>query len=153
MTSETETTQDAQFDYDRSVVGVDVELGEFTLTPEQIKQYCEVMGESNPRFTSGEYAPPGILNSVSFGQGGLDPKVKFGNTSFMAGTRIEFSQPIRANQALKASTRVKEVYGKTGRSGTMVFVVRRTEFRAAADGSLVAASEASTVMRETEAAS
>ncbi len=154
MTSETPATAesgDLQFEYDRSVVGVEVEVGEFTISPEQIHAYCHTMGESNPQFASGEVAPPGLLSAVSFGGGGntLDPKVKFGNTTFMAGSRMEFYEPIRANTPLKVTTKVKEVYGKTGRSGTMVFVVRRTDFRDG-EGRAVAALEQSIVHRETE---
>jgi hypothetical protein len=150
MTSE--ATQEAQFEYDRSVVGVQVQLGEFTISAEQVKKYCETMGEANPKFTGGEFAPPGMLSSVSFGGGAaLDPKVKFGNTTFMAGTRMEISKELRAGKPIKAQTSVKEVYGKTGRTGTMVFVVRRTEFLDAASGDLLGAMEQSTVHRETEA--
>jgi hypothetical protein len=153
MTSE-EATAEAQFEYDRSVVGVQVPLGEFTITPEQVQKYCATMGEENAKFTSGEVAPPGILSSVSFGQGqALDPKVKFGNTTFMAGSRMEFKKPILTGQPIKAQTQVKEVYGKTGRTGTMVFVVRRTEFVDASSGDLLGLIEQSTVHRETEARS
>jgi hypothetical protein len=149
----TEATQEAQFEYDRSVVGVQVELGEFTISSEQVQQYCQTMGEQNPRYTSGEFAPPGMLSSVTFGGGrALDPKVQFGNTTFMAGSRMEFNQPVQAGKPVRAQTSVKEVYGKTGRTGTMVFVVRRTEFLDAASGALLGAMEQSTVHRETEAA-
>ena len=149
----TEATQEAQFEYDRGVVGVQVQLGEFTISPEQVRKYCETMGERNPKYADGQVAPPGMLSSVSFGGGGatLDPKVKFGNTTFMAGSRMEFNQPLMAGKPIKAQTSVKEVYGKTGRTGTMVFVVRRTEFLDAASGSLLGAMEQSTVHRETEA--
>ena len=151
MTSE--ATSEAEFDYDRSVVGVQVPLGEFTISADQIRKYCETMGEGNPKYTSGELAPPGMLSSVTF-RGGetLDPKVKFGNTTFMAGSRLEFSKELRAGKPIKAQTSVKEVYGKTGRTGTMVFVVRRTEFLDAASGDLLGAMEQSSVHRETEAA-
>jgi hypothetical protein len=149
MTSDVET-QDAQFDYDKSVVGVNVDLGEFRLSPEQVMKYCEAMGESNPLFATGEIAPPGILSSVSFPGSGLDAKVKFGNATFMAGSRMEFFAPIKANETLHVRTKVKEVYGKTGRSGTMVFVVRRTEF-VGDSGDVVAAIEQSQVHREVEA--
>jgi len=149
----TEATQEAQFEYDRSVVGVQVQLGEFTISPEQVKKYIETMGESNPKYADGQIAPPGMLSSVSFGgQGALDPKVKFGNTTFMAGSRMEFTQELRADKPIKAQASVKEVYGKTGRTGTMVFVVRRTEFLDGASGDLLGAMEQSTVHRETEAA-
>lgn len=148
----TDGTQDAQFEYDKSVVGVQVQLGEFTITSDQVLKYCATMGEQNPQFTSGKTAPPGMLSSVSFGGGqALDPKVKFGNTSFMAGSRMEFKQPLEVGKPIKAQTSVKEVYGKTGRTGTMVFIVRRTEFLDAASGSLLGAMEQSTVLRETEA--
>ena len=77
--------------------------------------------------------------------------MQFGNTTFMAGSRMEFFSPIRANETLHAKTRVKEVFGKTGRSGTMVFVVRRTEFSTNED-QVIAAIEQSTVHREVEQA-
>ena len=147
MTSE---STDVRFDYDESVVGVDVELGSFDITPEQVKAYCEALDETNPLYADGALAPPGIFSSVSFGRGrGLDPKVQFGNTTFMAGQRMEFHRPVRSGQTYSAKMQVKEVYSKTGRSGTMVFVVRRTEFTDA-EGNLVAASEQSQVHREVE---
>ncbi len=149
MTTE---SQEAQFEYDRSVVGVQVPLGEFTISQEQVQKYCDTLGESNPKFREGGFAPPGMLSSVSFGGGqALDPKVKFGNTTFMAGSRMEFKQSLVVGKPIKAQTSVKEVYGKTGRTGTMVFVVRRTEFLDAASGDLLGAMEQSTVHRETEA--
>ena len=149
----TESTQEAQFEYDRSVVGVQVQLGEFTISQEQVEKYCDTLGEANPKFRAGGFAPPGMLSSVTFGGGqALDPKVKFGNTTFMAGSRMEFNQPLIVGKPIKAQTSVKEVYGKTGRTGTMVFVVRRTEFLDAASGDLLGAMEQSTVHRETEAA-
>ena len=49
MTSE---TGDLQFEYDRSVVGVEVEVGEFSISPEQIRAYCETMSEGNPQYAS-----------------------------------------------------------------------------------------------------
>jgi hypothetical protein len=106
------------------------------------------MGESNPKYADGQIAPPGMLSSVSFGgQGALDPKVKFGNTTFMAGSRMEFTSELLAGRPIKAQASVKEVYGKTGRTGTMVFVVRRTEFLDGGSGALLGAMEQSSVHR------
>lgn len=147
MTSE---STEVQFEYDKSVVGVDVELGSFEITPEQVKAYCQALDDTNPLYADGVIAPPGIFSSVSFGRGqALDAKVQFGNASFMAGQRMEFHGPVRSGQTYTAKTQVKEVYSKTGRSGTMVFVVRRTEFTDA-EGNLVAASEQSQVHREVQ---
>ncbi len=147
MTSE---STEVQFEYDKSVVGVDVELGSFEITPEQVKAYCQALDDTNPLYADGALAPPGIFSSVSFGRGqALDAKVQFGNTTFMAGNRMEFHQPVRSGRTYHAKTQVKEVYSKTGRSGTMVFVVRRTEFTDE-EGNLVAASEQSQVHREVQ---
>lgn len=147
MTSERSA---AEFEYDESVVGVEVDLGSFVITPEQVAAYRKTLGSTGPT-AAGEVAPPGILGSISFGGGqNLDAKVQFGNTTFRAGSRLEFHAPIITGGTYHAKTMVKEVYAKTGRSGTMVFVVRRTEF-SDDDGNLVAASEGSQVHRQVEA--
>ena len=155
MTSE--AGAEVQFEYDEGVVGVDVELGAVEVTSEMIANYCRAMGETNPLYSDeeaakagphgGVIAPPGLLSALSFGRRGLDPKVKFGNTQFFAGSRLESYEPMRPGDTITATTRVKEVYPKTGRSGTMVFVVSRTSYRNQ-DGREVAATEQSQVHRE-----
>ena len=155
MTSE--TGSEVQFQYDESVIGVDVELGSLEVTAEMIADYCEALGEANPLYKDAEaaaagpyggiIAPPGLLSALSFGRGGLDPKVKFGNTQFHAGSRLEIFEPIRPGDAITATTQVKAVYPKTGRSGTMVFVVSRTIYTNQR-GQRVAATEQSQVHRE-----
>ena len=45
-----------------------------------------------------------------------------------AGQRVQPKAPIVAGDQLTASSHLKEVYAKTGRSGTMVFVVWETIF-------------------------
>jgi 3-hydroxybutyryl-CoA dehydratase len=156
------TESDARFDYDRSVIGVEVELGSLTLTPKLIADYCVAVGETNPLYTdeasakAGPYggltAPPAMLPSLSFGEGGpgsmgLDPKVRFGNTAMFAGARLETFAPVRPGDTITARVQVKEVFPKTGRSGTMLFVVHRTSYTNQ-DGVQVAASERSIVYRE-----
>ena len=86
--------------------------------------------------------------SVSFGRGqGLDAKVQFGNATFMAGQRMEFHRPVLTGQTYRATTQVKEVYSKTGRSGTMVFRIRRLTFRND-DGDPIAYLDQTTVHRQ-----
>lgn len=156
------TESDARFDYDRSVIGVEVEQGSLTLTPKLIADYCAAVGETNPLYTdeaaatAGPYggltAPPAMLPSLSFGASGAgsttpDPKVRFGNTVMFAGARLEAFAPMRPGDTITARFQIKDVFAKTGRSGTMLFVVHRTTY-ANQDGVEVAASERSMVHRE-----
>jgi 3-hydroxybutyryl-CoA dehydratase len=155
MTSE--AGSEVKFDYDKSVIGVDVELGSLTLTPKLVADYCVAVAETNPLYTdeaaakAGPYggltAPPGMLPSLTFGTGGLNANIKFGNTAMFAGARLETFAPVRPGDTITAKVQVKEIFAKTGRSGTMLFQVHRTTY-SNQDGVQVAASERSTVYRE-----
>jgi acyl dehydratase len=150
------TTEERVFEYDESVIGKEFEMGSREITREHIRRFCEVLGETNPLYTddaaaaAGPYgsviAPPGLVYSLSVGQG-PDAKLKFGNATFHSGERAELHAVVRPGDVISAKQFIKEVYPKTGRSGTMVFVVRRTEFRNQND-ELVAAVEQSMVSRE-----
>ncbi|MPZ98027.1 MAG: hypothetical protein GEU80_01610 [Dehalococcoidia bacterium] len=143
-------------EYNRDVVGVEVPLGAFEITREQIIAYCDSVGETNPLYlddaaaAAGPYgevvAPPGLLNAVLTGRG-PDPEVKFGNTTFMAGTRLEYYAAVRPGDVISGAASVKEVYEKTGRSGRMVFVVNRVRY-SNQRGEDVAAVESSLVHRQ-----
>jgi acyl dehydratase/predicted metal-dependent phosphoesterase TrpH len=145
---------------DESVIGEEVHVGSLEVTLDSIANYCEALEETNPLYTDaawaesegpygGIVAPPGILNTGHF-RPGPDPQVRFGDQQFMAGSRLETFAPIRPGDTIDAHTQVKEVYEKTGRSGRMVFIVRRTRY-ANQDGVDVAATENSLVMRQVKA--
>ena len=146
------------FEYDESVIGVEVDVGSFDVTREQIEVYCEAVGETNPLYTSDEYAasgphgailaPPGMLHTMPVGQG-LDPKlqVHFKSNTFHAGQKMEIFAPIHPGDSIRARAQVKEIYDKTGRTGRMVFVVRRISYVNQSD-KVVAAIEHSFVNRE-----
>jgi len=124
-------------DFDRSVIGVEVEAGTNKADKDRVIAYAKALGETNPLYLdeeagkAGPYgtiiAPPLFYNMFSL-QGGLDPQVKFGNAGFDGGQHVEFFEPIRAGDTISAKTQVADVYAKTGRTGTMVFTVRRTTF-------------------------
>ena len=44
------------------------------------------------------------------------------------GKAVEVHQPIRAGDVLEASSTIADIYTKTGRSGTMIFIVQRMSF-------------------------
>ena len=129
--------QEAELQFDRSILGVEVDSGTFTATKDQILTYCAAIGETNPLYTDevaaakgpygGLITPPMFLTVFPARQG-LDPKIVFGNTGFHAGQRCEFSEPIRPGDTIAAKTAVTDVYEKTGRSGRMVFATHRVSF-------------------------
>ncbi|MDP6101937.1 MAG: MaoC family dehydratase N-terminal domain-containing protein [Dehalococcoidia bacterium] len=124
-------------DFDRSVIGIDVDVGTHEVSKEQMVAYAKAVGEINPLYLdeeaakAGPYgtiiAPPLFYNMLSL-QPGLDPRVKFGTSGFDAGQHAEFFEPIRAGDTISAKTQVADVYAKTGRTGTMVFTIRRTTY-------------------------
>jgi acyl dehydratase len=153
------------FEYDESVIGVEVDVGSFDVTREQIEAYCEAVGETNPIYTNDAYnaigpltrdryphgailAPPGMLHTMPVSQG-LDPKlqVHFKSNTFHAGQKMEIFAPIHPDDSIRARAQVKEIYDKTGRTGRMVFVVRRISY-VNQDDKVVAAIESSFVNRE-----
>ena len=145
---------------DESVIGEEVYVGSLEVTLHSIGEYCEALDETNPLYTDvdwaerkgpygGLVAPPGILNTARL-QPGPDPQIRFGDQQFMAGSRLETFAPIRPADTIEAFTQVKEVYEKTGRSGRMVFIVRRTRY-ANQHGVDVAATEHSMVLRQVKA--
>ena len=44
----------------------------------------------------------------------------------MGGIDLELEAPIRAGDSIRVSSEVKEIYEKTGRTGTMIFAVIRS---------------------------
>ena len=141
------------------MIGVEHELGSFSVTEEAIASYCEALGETNPLYLDEEFArgtsyggriaPPLIFTTVNFRGAGPDAKVEFGNARFLGGERIEVLEPMRPGDTITAYGQVTEVYEKTGRSGRMVFVVSRTRYQNQ-NGRDVALVDSSMVHREIE---
>ena len=149
------TTQ--ELDFDRSHLGVDYDAGTYSVDKDQVLRYCQAIGETSPVHTDEEAARaaghPGLLVPPTFcaifvrSFGRPDIKLKFGRTGFHAGEAIESILPIHVGDTLTAKTRLKEVYAKTGRSGTMAFVVWETSFTNQRGQQVVAVQE-SMVRRE-----
>ena len=128
-------------EFDRSVIGMDVSVGSHRVTKKEIIDYARAMGETNPLYVndkiakSGPYgaviAPPGFYHSIRLDQRQMpDIKLKFGdrNSGFIAGQDIEYFEPIRAGDTISGTAQIADVYAKTGRTGTLVFIVRRTTY-------------------------
>src|SRR5690348_14259024 len=117
------TTQQEEpvFTYDETAVGVEVEAGSVEVTREMIARYCENLGETNPLWTddawaaTGPYegiiAPPNFV-TVLPARSGLNPKVKFGNSTFLGGRRIEVLAPVRPGDTISMREQIRDVYAK-----------------------------------------
>jgi hypothetical protein len=103
------------------------------VTPELIRTYAQVVGETNPRFLDesapgGMIAPPTFFYATGF-DGGLRNRERpaGGGTSLLAADHAEFFGDIRPGDVVVCVGRPVEEYTKTGRSGTLHFTV--AEFR------------------------
>jgi acyl dehydratase len=104
--------------------------------PAMITRFCEAIGETNPLFTDEEaakkgpnggiVAPPSFAVTFRNGRHFFEHIPRYGRRGFDAGKDVEFVQPIRPGDRISLSSHVKEIYEKTGRTGTMVFVVIRS---------------------------
>ena len=128
-----------ELNYDRSLHEKEHRAGPFEITADMISAVNASLGEKGAAFTSdaaaqelgfrGMVAPPTLcsiyVREVQLPDVGLD----FGKVQMHAGQRVQPIAPVYAGDTLTASSHLKDVYAKTGRSGTMVFVVWETTFR------------------------
>lgn len=127
-----------QIEFDRSLLEKELPAGTFEVSKGLILSFCRAVGETNPIFTDeqvarqqghpGLVAPPTLLNLFVRQMGRPDPGLKRAQTQMHAGQALEVLRPVFAGDKLEARTKLKEVYAKTGRTGTMVFVVWEVSF-------------------------
>jgi acyl dehydratase len=128
-----------ELEYDRSLYGKEHRAGPFEVTNEMIQAFTRSIGESDPLFVDetaareagyrGLVAPPTFCTVLVAQLALPDINLKFGRMQSHAGERVQPRAPIVVGDQLTASSRLKDVYAKTGRSGTMVFVAWETTFR------------------------
>ena len=146
-----------ELEYNRDLYGVEHTAGPFEITDELIQTFNRSIGETNPVYTDpaaaqaagypGVLAPPTFCTLLVRNVELPDIDLKFGRTRFHAGQRVQARAPIVAGDSLTAFSHLKEVYPKTGRTGTMVFTVWETTFRNQ-DGAVVADVQESYASRE-----
>jgi len=116
--------------YDPNLIGRVFETTDpVEVKADRIKTFCEALGETSPRYASGEIAPPAYAVTFRNGRHFFQHVPRFGRAGFDAGKDVEFVRPIRAGDKITLSSHVKEIYEKTGRTGTMVFVVVRSTLK------------------------
>ena len=124
-------------EYDPAIIGKVFDVTDpVPVTAEAVRDFCEALGETNPLFTDESAArngpngrlcaPPSFAVTFRTGRHFFEHVPRFGRSGFDAGKDVEFLRPIFIGDHITLSSHVKEIYEKTGRSGSMVFVVIRS---------------------------
>ena len=102
------------------------------VTAEMIADFCYAIGETPPSHTlpegtqgstrEGVIAPPSFAGVFRLAELTFE-KLPQGSRRLAAGMEVEFLAPIRAGDRITMASQIKQVYEKTGRTGTMVFMV------------------------------
>jgi len=114
-------------------VGWEFDRSEFVVDRQQMLDWAEACGETDPRFCDPDHADFQAHPSFTtkFSSRRVLPKgfpSIGGGRGIDGGKAVEVSGPVRAGDVLTASSHIADIYEKTGRSGTMVFIVHRMVF-------------------------
>jgi len=114
-------------------VGFTFDEVEFDVDHDEALEYAQACGETDPRFTDPthqDFQAP-INFTARFVGRRMFPKdfPRFGKGGFDAGKCVQALAAVRPGERLVARSLLHDIYEKTGRSGGMVFIVHRMEFR------------------------
>ena len=117
-------------EFDRAIIGSEFDRTVMDpVTAEEIHDYAAACGEPSPSVPDGSgdlIASPTFVVRLRGRRFMPASLAQFGRAGLDAGKDIEFGAPIRAGDVLTAVSTVHDIYEKTGRSGTMSFIVLRT---------------------------
>jgi hypothetical protein len=114
---------------------------DITADGDRMLEWALAVGETDPRFVDPEH--PDFQASTSF-PAQLHPARMLpedfhelgSGRGIDGGKVIRWHRPMRPGQQLHVTVEISDIYAKTGRSGTMVFIVNRMSYYDA-DGQLV----------------
>jgi N-terminal half of MaoC dehydratase len=113
-------------------VGHEFDTAQFVVSREAALEWARACGEQDPRFL--DPAHPDFQAAPTFPSHFVGRKVfpedfpRFGLNAFDAGKCVLVHAPIRPGDTLTAHSSIADIYEKTGRSGSMLFVVHRMAF-------------------------
>ena len=114
-------------------VGQEFETATFEIDEGRLLDWAIACGETDPRFVDRDHpdfqAHPNFTACLSTGRMLPEDFPKIGSGfGIDGGKTVEIHGPVRAGDTLTARASIHDVYDKTGRSGTMVFVIHRMDF-------------------------
>ena len=133
-------------------VGKAFDTAKFVVRQEDALAFAEACGETDPRYSDPahpDYQAPPTFTARFVSRRTMPedfPRDGF-RRSFDGGKCVTAHGPLRVGRPLVATSRIADVYRKTGRSGAMTFIVHRMEFRDE-EGELVSTVDWRLVQRE-----
>ena len=114
-------------------IDVEFDTRTFEMEATRFVNWAESCGETDPRFLDPQHpdfqAPPNYTTVCTSGRFLPDGFPEIGNGfGIDGGKTVECLAPIRPGDVLTGTASIAEVFDKTGRSGTMVFIVQRMSF-------------------------
>jgi hypothetical protein len=116
----------------RRWVGHQFDRTEFRMNGQRMLDWAQACGETDPRFIDPDHpdfqAHP--TYTAQFGARRLFPEgfPQLGRGGVDGGKAVELHRPIRPGDVLTADSQIADIYTKTGRSGTMIFIVHRMTY-------------------------
>lgn len=114
-------------------VGKEFETTDFPISAQRLLAWATGCGETGPRFVDTNH--PDFQGHETFtgclGTGRMLPEgfPELGNgRGIDGGKSVVVYAPIRPGDVLTGRSTIADVYAKTGRSGTMIFIVHRMDF-------------------------
>ena len=136
--------------FNEEILGVEQPAGTVEITNELIEEYSKATGHPllDPPEGARMRAPIAMLNAFFSRdvQAGSEVNLEGASVGLNAGRAVELNEPLYAGDVLVRSALLKEVYTKTGRSGTMAFEVWEIIFKRE-DGAVVGRAQDSMVYR------
>ncbi|MCP5027108.1 MAG: MaoC family dehydratase [Actinomycetia bacterium] len=114
-------------------VDVNFDVTTFTVDQQKMLDWANACGETDPRFIDPDHedfqAQPTFTAQYSSSRMLPDDFPQIGDGRGVDGGKsIEKYAPVRPGDTLTGKAQIHDVYDKTGRSGTMVFIVHRMIF-------------------------
>ena len=127
-------------EFDRSIIGQVFDETSFTpVTKEEMIDFAIALGETNPLYTDeaaaakgpygGLVAPPTFVTKLRPNKFTPEHLPRFGKFGFDGGRDLEVLAPVHPGDRLTMLSTIHDIYEKTGRTGSMYFIVIRNEVK------------------------